>query len=135
MDVSQENKIEKNSDLKEIIRNKPYFDDACMVHIALKMIADKWVLLILLSLIPGKRRTSELQKNIHGISPKMLSQSLKKLMDYDMVKRKIYPQVPPKVEYSLTEFGESTIPVLSKLFYWSAEWQDKIVTTWNKKRG
>lgn len=126
-------KVEDFSELKEIIRNKPHFDDSCMVHVALKMIADKWILLILFSLIPGKRRTSELQKNIHGISPKMLSQSLKKLMEYGMVKRKVYPQVPPKVEYSLTEFGESIIPVLSKLFYWSAEWQERILKTSLKK--
>lgn len=135
MEDKKEIKIENFLELKEIIRNKPYFDDGCMVHIALKMIADKWILLILLSLIPGKRRTSELQKNIHGISPKMLSQSLKKLIGYGMVKRKVYPQVPPKVEYSLTEFGESIIPVLSKLFYWSAEWQERILTTWAKKTG
>jgi len=55
-------------------------------------------------------------------------------MEYDMVNRKVYPEVPPKVEYSLTQFGESIIPVLRNLLYWSAEWQDKIVKTWSTKK-
>lgn len=76
-----------------------------------------------MALMQGTKRNSELQKQIAGISPKMLAQTLKTLISYGMVTRVVYPEVPPKVEYSLTEFGESTSEPLNALLKWSIEWE------------
>ena len=94
--------------LREILENKPSLDQSLILHQSLTLMADKWTMLILMALMQGTKRNSELQRQIKGISPKMLTQTLKTLIGYQMVTRTVYPQVPPRVEYSLTEFGSST---------------------------
>lgn len=76
-----------------------------------------------MALMQGTKRNGELQRQIEGISPKMLAQTLKTLIGYGMVTRTVYPEVPPKVEYSLTEFGSSTAGPLAALLDWSVEWE------------
>lgn len=93
--------------------------DCCSVF------ANKWNLLVLVSLMQETKRNSELLQQIHGISPKMLNESLRKLIHLKMVERKVYPEVPPRVEYSLTEFGRSLSQPLEAFLDWHEEWKDK----------
>ncbi|MDJ1466976.1 winged helix-turn-helix transcriptional regulator [Xanthocytophaga flava] len=94
-------------------------DENCILHQSVMLLADKWTLLVLLSLIQGSKRTSDLLRQIGGISPKMLTQTLKKLEAAGIVERRVYPVIPPKVEYSLTETGKGLEEVLSTLYKWS----------------
>ena len=114
------------SKLRGILENKSSLDQTCILHQSLALIADKWTLLILMALMQGTKRNSALQRQIQGISPKMLTQTLKTLIGYGMVTRTVYPEVPPRVEYSLTEFGESTAEPLAALLDWSVEWEDHL---------
>lgn len=107
--------------LEKAVMIKSTFDENCIVNQSLNIIGDKWTLLVLMSLIKGNQRTSTIQREVMGISSKMLSQTLRKLEFYGLVSKKIYPVVPPKVEYSLTEFGESLIGPLDCLFKWSID--------------
>jgi DNA-binding HxlR family transcriptional regulator len=112
--------------LQQTLLVKSSLDESCILNQALTLIANKWTLLILVALMQGTKRNSELLRQIKGISPKMLTQTLKTLMEYDMVKRSVYPEVPPRVEYELTEFGESTADPLIALLQWSIDWEDQI---------
>ncbi len=91
---------------------------ACPVDAVLSIINGKWKLLIIKELLCGKRRFSELQRTITGITQKMLTKQLRELEHDDLIKRKVYPQVPPKVEYSLTSVGESLNDVLDVMHKW-----------------
>ena len=109
--------------LQQGLSAKPNLDERCVMHRALALLADKWTLLALMALMQGTKRHGELRQQLRGISTKMLTQTLKLLVDYGMVARTSYPEVPPRVEYALTEFGRSTAPPLLALFHWSVEWQ------------
>ena len=88
-------------------------------EIALQLLEGRWKLLILFHLFDGKvQRYSDLEKLIPGISQKMLAQQLRQLEADGMVMRKVYPQVPPKVEYRLTEWGQALCPALDGLLNW-----------------
>jgi Predicted transcriptional regulators len=87
----------------------------------LELVSDKWTVLVVYSLKYGPRRLSELQRNIQGISQKMLIQTLRKLEQYGLVDRKVYPVVPPKVEYSLTPLGMTLIKPLYAICDWTAD--------------
>ncbi len=119
--------------LQESFKLKSNLDESCILNQSLTLIANKWTLLILMALMQGTKRTNELQKQINNISPKMLNETLKKLMDYGMVKRKIYPEIPPRVEYSLTEFGISTADPLVALLDWSIEWEEELIKLYEKR--
>ena len=91
------------------------------VEEALKFLAGRWKLMILFQLFGGRvLRFSELQRAIPSISEKMLSQQLRQMEADGMVRRIPYQQVPPKVEYSLTDWGQSLCPVLDALLRWAA---------------
>lgn len=126
MELIGEKKDENLFKLQQSLLLKSNLDESCILNQSLSLIANKWTLLILMALMTGRKRTNELQKQINGISPKMLNETLKKLMDYGMVKRKVYPEVPPRVEYFLSDFGYSTAKPLSALLDWSVEWEKKI---------
>ena len=96
-------------------------DETCILHQSVMLLSDKWTLLILLSLMQGDKRTSDLLRQIEGISPKMLTQTLKKLQEANLINRKVFPVVPPKVEYSLTDTGKGLKVVLSTLYDWSVK--------------
>lgn len=92
---------------------------AADVAAALKVLEGRWKLILLFHLFGGQvLRYSELEKRIPGISPKMLAQQLRKLEADGLVARKVYPEVPPKVEYRLTDWGQSLCPVLDGLLSW-----------------
>ncbi len=120
--------------LHAILENKPLLDQSCILHQSLALIADKWTLLILMALMQGTKRNSELQRQIAGISPKMLTQTLKTLVGYGMVTRIVFPEVPPRVEYSLTDFGGSTAGPLAALLDWSVEWEEHLRELYKNER-
>jgi DNA-binding HxlR family transcriptional regulator len=91
----------------------------CPSRIVLDRIADKWTALIIQVLANGARRYAALQREIGGISQKMLTQTLRSLERDGLVLRKVYPVVPPKVEYSLTRLGRTLIDPLNGLCRWS----------------
>lgn len=134
MDDLERKKNENYLKLNQILLVKSNLDESCILNQSLALIANKWTLLILMALMQETKRTNELQKQINGISPKMLNQTLKKLIGYDMVKRKVYPEVPPRVEYSLTEFGISTADPLAALLDWSVEWENKLTKLYKKSK-
>ena len=94
--------------------------DRCPVEATLEMIGGKYKALILWHLSEGKLRFSELKKAISNATPKMLTQQLRELEMHNLISREVYPVIPPKVEYSLTETGKSLIPVLQAMRDWGA---------------
>ena len=92
----------------------------CPVDVALKMIGGKYKALILWHLLSGTMRNGQIQKQIPQATPKMLTQQLRELEEDGLLARKVYPVVPPKVEYSLTALGESLRPVLLSIYDWGA---------------
>ena len=96
--------------------------DCCPVEATLEMIGGKYKALILWHLSEGKLRFSELKKVISNATPKMLTQQLRELEMHKLIHREVYPVIPPKVEYSLTETGMSLIPVLQAMRDWGADY-------------
>ena len=85
------------------------------------ILVGKWKPVILLYLLQeGTKRFSELKRNMPGITQKMLTKQLRELEDEDIIERVVYPQVPPKVEYSMTEYGRSLEPILEAMHEWGA---------------
>ena len=95
------------------------FNAQCGSREVLGLIADKWSALVLYALMARTRRHSELLRLLDGISQKMLTQTLRRLEDAGLVSRTMYPVVPPHVEYSLTELGESLSPILREVCRWA----------------
>jgi DNA-binding HxlR family transcriptional regulator len=91
----------------------------CPSRKVLDLIADKWVVLVVRALSFGTRRHGELGRTIEGISEKMLSQTLRRLERDGLIARKVYPVIPPKVEYSLTDLGWSLNEVVESLSRWA----------------
>lgn len=105
-------------------RNKEY---TCSMELTLDIIGGKWKPLILWRLgTEGTKRFSEVKRALPGITQKMLTQQLRELEADGMIHRKIYPQVPPKVEYSLTEEGKSLMPILDTMCKWGTEYYQNI---------
>lgn len=94
-------------------------DPACSSREVLDRIADKWTALIIRVLSEGTKRHSELRRAIDGVSQKMLTQTLRSLEDDGLVERKVYPVVPPMVEYSLTPLGRSLTEPLGAICAWA----------------
>ncbi len=93
----------------------------CGTRKVLDLIADEWTVFVVYALADGTRRYSQLQREVHGISQKMLTQTLRNMERDGMVERKVYPVVPPMVEYSLTELGQTLIEPLSAVGRWAEE--------------
>ena len=93
----------------------------CPVKKTADVISGKWKPLILFCLKPGTQRYSELRRQISGPSHKVLTQQLRQLERDGIVARKIYPSVPPKVEYSLSRYGKTLIPVLNAMANWGVK--------------
>ena len=92
---------------------------AADVAAAMRVLEGRWKLILLFHLFGGQvRRYSELEKSIPGISQKMLAQQLRALEADGLVRRTVYPEVPPKVEYQLTDWGQALCPVLDALLSW-----------------
>lgn len=99
---------------------------ACPVETTLTLISDKWKVLILRDLLPGTKRFGELKKSIGHVSQKVLTAQLRQMEQSGLVNRKVYAEVPPKVEYSLTDVGYSLKPILDAMWTWGEEYQKKM---------
>lgn len=95
----------------------------CPVETTLTLISDKWKILIIRDLISGTKRFGELKKSVTGISQKVLTSNLRQMEENGLVSRKVYAQVPPKVEYSLTELGQSLQSVLTAMEEWGQNYK------------
>lgn len=95
----------------------------CPVEVTLSMIGDKWKILIIRELSGGTRRFGELKKSVGQISQKVLTENLREMQADALVSRKAYAEVPPRVEYSLTELGMSLKPVLAALKKWGSAYK------------
>ena len=100
----------------------------CSMELTLDLIGGKWKSLIIWHLAENTLRFSELRKTLPQVTQKMLTQQLRELEDCGLVKRFIYTQVPPKVEYSLTDAGRSLLPILSSLCQWGVEYVNRVDT-------
>ena len=100
---------------------------ACPIRHVIDKFGDKWSLLVLYHLNQyGTIRFNDLRRDMADCSQKMLSQTLKRLEQIGLIDRKVYPEVPPRVEYSLTERGHSLMPHVSGLIGWAAEHMDEV---------
>jgi DNA-binding HxlR family transcriptional regulator len=104
---------------------------ACPVETTLLLIGDKWKVLVLRELINGTKRFGELKKSISSISQKVLTQQLRSMEEDGLISRKVYAEVPPKVEYSLTEDGFSLKPILDSLMKWGEQYKEKRTSSCN----
>ncbi|MBV8882711.1 MAG: helix-turn-helix transcriptional regulator [Chroococcidiopsidaceae cyanobacterium CP_BM_RX_35] len=104
-----------------MVRNpKPsVLDNNCGSRQVLALIANKWTAIVIYQLSQGTKRYSELQREIGGVSQKMLTQTLRNLERDGLVERKVYPVIPPMVEYSLTQLGKTLIEPLCRLCEWA----------------
>lgn len=98
---------------------------ACPVEVTLTLIDDKWKVLILRDLMPGTKRFGELKKSVGNVSQKVLTAQLRAMEASGLVDRKVYAEVPPRVEYSLTELGRSLKPILDAMLTWGEEYKRK----------
>ena len=96
---------------------------ACPVETTLTMIGDKWKVLILRDLMPGTKRFRELKKSIGSVSQKVLTAQLRDMEQNGLVHREVFAEVPPRVEYSLTELGRSLKPILDAMWNWGEEFK------------
>ena len=98
---------------------------SCPVEYTASIISNKWKVLILRDLITGTKRYNELNRSVVGISAKVLTENLKDLEHDGIINRKVYPQVPPKVEYSLTAKGLELKDVIDKMKEFGMKYKDK----------
>lgn len=94
----------------------------CPVEITLALLGNKWKVLILRELFTGTRRFGELARGIPGISQKMLTQQLRQMEKDSLIERRVYAEVPPRVEYSLTGTGRSLKPILDEMHRWGSQY-------------
>jgi len=98
----------------------------CGLDLIGEVLYGKWKIRLLWFIDQGHKRPSELQRKIPDASRRVLNMQLNELEKHELVIRKIYPVVPPKVEYSLTEFGKTVIPLIAALGQWGDEYQDRL---------
>ncbi len=96
---------------------------ACPVETTLTLISDKWKVLILRDLMPGTKRFGELKKSIGHVSQKVLTAQLRQMEASGLVTRTVFPEVPPHVEYTLTELGYSLKPILDAMWEWGEHYK------------
>lgn len=100
---------------------------ACPVETTLMLISNRWSVLILRDLLDGTKRFGELKKSIGNVSQKVLTANLRSMEESGLLTRKVYPKVPPRVEYTLTETGYSLAPILDAMKEWGSEYKSKII--------
>lgn len=98
----------------------------CPVETNLTLIGDKWKVLILRDLLTGTKRFGELKKSITGVSQKVLTAQLRAMEASGLITRTVYAEVPPRVEYSLTELGMSLKPILDAMLVWGTQYKTSL---------
>lgn len=97
---------------------------ACPVATTVQLIGSKWKLLILRNLLQRPWRFNELRKDLEGISQKVLTDSLRSMEDDGIITRTVYPEVPPRVKYALSELGESMRPIIKAMEQWGITYKE-----------
>ena len=100
---------------------------ACPVETTLMLISDRWKVLIIRDLLEGTKRFGELKKSVGNISQKVLTSNLRAMEEDGLLTREIFPEVPPRVEYTLTETGYSLKPVLDSMTDWGMAYKERNV--------
>lgn len=95
------------------------------IELVVFLLGDKWKFIILCKLMKSTKRFGELEKSIGNISAKVLTQQLKDLEAFGFISRKTYDQIPPRVEYSVTELGKTLTPIMESMFDWGMKYSDK----------
>lgn len=95
----------------------------CPIETTLKMLGCKWKVLIIRELLTGTKRFGELKRAVIGITQKVLTSKLREMEELGLLEREVYPQIPPKVEYTLTDIGYSLRPVLESLKCWGKDYK------------
>ena len=106
---------------------------SCPVATTVSLIGNKWKLLILRELLSGTKRFGELRSGIHGISQKVLTQNLRSMEEDGIIDRKVYAEVPPRVEYFLSDLGNSLRPIIDVMANWGLDYQELINNNYNEK--
>jgi len=99
---------------------------ACPVELTLLLISNKWKVLIIRDLLDGTKRFSELKKSINNISQKVLTSNLREMEENDLLTRKVYPEIPPRVEYTLTDIGYSLKTLLDDMDKWGTWYRNEV---------
>ena len=99
---------------------------ACPVELTLLLISNKWKVLIIRDLLDGTKRFSELKKSINSISQKVLTSNLREMEENELLTRKVYPEVPPRVEYTLTDIGYSLKTLLDDMDKWGTWYRNEV---------
>lgn len=97
----------------------------CPVETTLSLISDKWTVVILRDLLTGTKRFNELMRSVTGITQKVLTSHLRNMESNGLLIRKVYAEVPPRVEYTLTETGYSLKPILDAMYAWGEDYKSK----------
>lgn len=98
---------------------------ACPVETTLMLISNRWKVLIIRDLLDGTKRFGELKKSVGNISQKVLTSNLRSMEEDGLLTRKVFPEVPPRVEYTLTETGYSLKPILDSMIIWGENYKNK----------
>ena len=98
----------------------------CQVATTVSLIGSKWKLLIIRNLLVRPWRFNELQKSLEGISQKVLTDSLRSMEEDGIITRTVFPEVPPRVEYALSELGESMRPIIKSMETWGTEYKNNM---------
>ena len=99
---------------------------ACPVELTLLLISNKWKVLIIRDFLDGTKRFSELKRSINNISQKVLTSNLREMEENDLLTRKVYPEVPPRVEYTLTDIGYSLKTLLDDMDRWGTWYRSEM---------
>jgi DNA-binding HxlR family transcriptional regulator len=109
-----------------MIKTKEDLLPECPVATTVQLIGNKWKLLIMRNLLARPWRFNELKKSLNGVSQKVLTDSLRSMEEDGIVIRTVYPEVPPRVEYSLSELGESMRPILEAMQVWGTDYKNRV---------
>lgn len=101
---------------------------ACPVETTLQLLKNKWTILIVRDLLTGTKRFSQLKNSVTGISQKVLTANLRQMETQGLLNRQVFPQVPPKVEYTLTPLGYTLENVINSMYAWGEDYQSSILS-------
>src|SRR6266536_559567 len=108
--------------MMELIKSNQLDDTTCPVARTADIVSGKWTLLIIRDLASGVKRFNQLERSLHGISPKTLSERLRSLEEEGIILRKTFAEVPPRVEYTLTEKGRDLVDVIESMRSYGKRW-------------
>ncbi|MGE6698681.1 winged helix-turn-helix transcriptional regulator [Hyphomonas sp. NPDC076900] len=134
MDQTEKNDIGPSQSLSEAMARGQLFAGACPSREVLKHVTSRWGILVLIALLTGTHRFSELRRKIGGVSERMLAQTLQWLEEDGFVNRVSYPVVPPHVEYSLTPLGEEVGARVRDLADWIEVNLPRILQVWDARK-